>query len=157
MPKRRKINPQRVKTHRVYSIADAAKALDVGTPTVRRWIKGGQLLALTDLKPWLLQGCDLIAFLTAARSPKQKCKMDECFCVKCRKPRRPAADMAKFVPLTPSTGNLRAICPECERLMHKRVRRAALPALMAIFDVSVSEEPPRLRDFAAPSPNVHFK
>jgi excisionase family DNA binding protein len=157
MPNRSKINPQRVKTHRVYTIAEAAKALSVGQPTVRRWIKGGKLLALTDLKPWLLQGCDVVAFLTAARSPKQKCKMDECFCVKCRKPRRPAADMVEFIPLTPTSGNLRAICPVCERFMHKRVRRATLPALIEIFDVTIAEEPPPLRDFAAPSLNMHFE
>ena len=71
MPTGRKFSSQRVKTHRPYTVDEAAKTLGVGKPTVRRWIKGG-LYALTDRKPWLIQGGDLIDFLKARRTRRQK-------------------------------------------------------------------------------------
>ncbi|MBV9288215.1 MAG: helix-turn-helix domain-containing protein [Hyphomicrobiales bacterium] len=78
--------------------------------TVRRWIKAG-LPALTDQKPTLILGEDLLAFLTARKARSRRCRPEECYCVGCRSPQRPAGDMAEFIPLTTKTGNLRAICP----------------------------------------------
>jgi len=157
MPAIRKLNRQRVKIHRPYRVDEAARTLGVGPPTLRRWIKSGDLPALTNRKPWLINGADLDDFLKAACAPRQKCQPDECYCVKCRKPQKPACAMAEFVPLTPTGGNLRAICPDCGTLMHKRVSRAALPALGGILDLSFAQEPPHLIDRDNPSLNVHLK
>jgi excisionase family DNA binding protein len=143
MPTGRKFSSQRVKTHRPYTVDEAAKTLGVGKPTVRRWIKGG-LYALTDRKPWLIQGGDLIDFLKARRTRRQKCQPDECFCVKCRVPRKPAGCMAEYVPLAFKTGNLRAICPVCFRLMHKRIRCDALEALRKVLTVTITQPVPSL-------------
>lgn len=148
---------RRIKLHRIYTVDEVAKTLDVVKPTVRRWIKSGGLPALTDRRPWLVQGADLNDFLRAARTQRQTCEPDECYCVKCRKPQRPAGAFAEFIPLTPTGGNLRAICPACETLMHKRVSRAALQGLRAILDISIALEPSRLTDRDASSPNVNLK
>lgn len=138
----RKLNRRRVKIHRPYKVDEAAQTLGVGKPTVRRWINSGKLPALTDRKPWLINGADLDDFLKASRAPRQKCRIDECYCVKCHEPQKPAGAMAEYIPLTPTSGNLRAICPVCDTLMHKRVSRAALPALRAILELSIAQEPP---------------
>ncbi|MGP8232374.1 MAG: helix-turn-helix domain-containing protein [Methylovirgula sp.] len=150
-------NRRRVKIHRTYTVDEAARTLGVGKPTVRRWIKVGGLPALTDRKPWLFQGGDLEDFLTASRACRQKCEPDECYCVKCRKPQKPAGGMAEFIPHTATGGNLRAICPACETIMHRRIGRAALPALSAILDISVAQDHPRLIDRDHSSLNTHLE
>jgi excisionase family DNA binding protein len=157
VPAIRKHNRQGVKIHRSYTVDEAARTLDVGKPTIRRWIRGGGLPALTDRRPWLISGGDLLDFLKASRPPRQKCRLDQCYCVKCRKPQKPACDMVQFAPLTPTSGNLRAICPDCETIMHKRVSRGVVAVLGAILEVTIAQEPPRLRDCDNPSLNVNLK
>ena len=115
----REASPRRVKIHRCYTIDELARVLGVAKGTVRRWIKSG-LPALRDQKPVLILGEDALHFLAARKRSRSKCEPDECDCVKCRTPRRPAGDMAEFVPLTDTTGNLRGICPDCGSLMHKQ-------------------------------------
>jgi excisionase family DNA binding protein len=156
MPYGRKPNRQRVKIHRSYTVDEAARALGVCKPTVRRWIKGGGLAVLTDQKPMLILGADLVDFLKASRAPHQKCQSYECYCVKCRKPQRPACDMIEYIPLTPTSGNLRGLCPECETFMHKRINIAALTTLGVILEVTIAQVPPHLRDRDDPSPNVYL-
>jgi hypothetical protein len=112
----------RVKIHRNYTVDEASRALGVAKITLRRWIKEG-LPALTDQKPMLILGSDMVAFLTKRKAPSQTCQPFECYCVKCRAPKRPAGDMAEYIALTPTLGNLRAICPTCGTLMHKRMKR----------------------------------
>ena len=64
--------------------------------------------------------------------------------------------MAEFVPLSPSSGNLRALCPDCSTLMHRRVSVAKLDALMAILEVVIVEADERLTDTTNPSLNDHL-
>ena len=144
MPRRRCPGKRGVKIHRNYTVEEAARVLGVTKITVRRWIKGG-LPALTDRKPTLILGSDLAQFLSERKTTaRQACQPEECFCVKCRGPRRPAADMAEFIPLTPTLGNLRGICPICGTLMHKRIRRDALEPLLGILDLTFAKASPRL-------------
>ena len=58
--------------------------------TVRRWTKSG-LPSITDQKPLLILGEDLIEFLTLRKAPSQKCSPFECYCVKCRALKWPRA------------------------------------------------------------------
>jgi excisionase family DNA binding protein len=145
MARSRKPNRQCVKIHRSYTVEETARALGIAKGTVRRWIKGG-LPALTDQRPTLILGSDLAQFLTTPKTPRQTCQQYECYCVKCRSPRKPAGDMAEFILLTPTTGNLRAICPTCHTLMHKRIRRDALEPIGKILAVTFAQAPPRLRE-----------
>jgi hypothetical protein len=54
--------------------------------------------------------------------------------------------MAEYISLTPSRGNLRGICPTCGTMMHKRIRRDALPSLGSILDLTIAQAPSRLRE-----------
>jgi hypothetical protein len=143
---RNRTGPRRgVKVHRSYEVVEVARLLDVSKRTVRRWIKAG-LAAITDQKPTLILGEDVLAFLAARKNRSRRCQPEECYCVKCRSPRRPAGDMAEFIPLTIKTGNLRAICPVCGSLMHKRIRCDAVEALRWVLDVTVAQAAPSLEE-----------
>jgi hypothetical protein len=144
-PRPRKRSRLRARIHRNYSVDDVARLHNVAKGTVRRWIKSG-LPVLTDQKPMLILGEDLLRFLAARKAQAQTCRPDECYCVKCRAPRRPAGDMAEFVPLTARTGNLRGICPVCGRLMHKRIRCDAVEPLRAVLDVTIAQAVPSLKE-----------
>jgi excisionase family DNA binding protein len=143
---RDQIGPRRgIKMHRSYKVEEVARLLAVSKRTVRRWIKAG-LAAITDQKPILILGEDLLAFLAARKQRSRRCQPEECYCVKCRQPRRPAGGMAELIPLTIKTGNLRAICPDCGSLMHKRIRCDAVEALRQVLDVTTAQASPSLRE-----------
>ena len=139
---------RRVKQHRIYTVDEPASAVGVAKATVRGWINAGRLPALTQQKPWLIQGGDLNDFLQGARAPRQKCEPAECYCVKCHKPQKPAGALADFIPLTPTSGNLRGICPVCERFMHKRISRAMLASLAEVLDIQIKDEARSISDRA---------
>jgi hypothetical protein len=64
--------------------------------------------------------------------------------------------MAEFVPLSPSNGNLRALCPVCGTLMHRRLSTAKLAALGTIMDVAILEADEPTTDTSPPSLDDHF-
>ncbi len=94
MPK--KLNPNRVKLHRNYTIEETAALLGVHKSTVRSWIKIG--LPVCDTKrPILILGRDLRDYLQKRRGMhKQKCKFYELYCMRCRAPKCPAEDMVDY-------------------------------------------------------------
>jgi excisionase family DNA binding protein len=152
---RRKPSRRHLKTHRSYTVEEAARCLLVAKGTVRRWIKTG-LPALADRKPILILGHDLIEFLSRSKA-KIRCQPHECYCVKCRAPRAPAADLAEYVPILPSSGNLRAICPVCHKLMHKRIAFGGLAQLRTILDVTIAQAPNDIVESPETSLNEHFR
>jgi hypothetical protein len=112
---------------------------------------------MTDQKPTLILGSDLIEFGKARRQPKHKCAPDECYCVRCRVPRVPFDGEAEYVPLNSTGGNLRGLCPDCTTLMHKRVSRRQLSAVSALLTLSFPQGDPNLGDCSNPSMNDHQK
>jgi len=105
---------------------------------VRRWLKSG-LPALVERKPALILGGDLIEFLKSRSKPRSRCGPDECYCFKCRAPRKAAGGIADLIPMNPTGGNLRALCDVCGTLMHKRVSYRQQQTLGKILDVSLME------------------
>ena len=148
----RKPSWQRIKRHRNYTVDDVSRTLGVAEITVRRWIKDG-LPAISDQKPALILGTDLIAYHQSQSRAGRKCQPNECYCVKCREPRVPAGLMVEYLPITPTSGNLRAICPECSTLMHRRICLANLAALRRVLDVSAPDGIEHLRDSPKPCLN----
>ncbi len=129
MPRRKTPSWRAIKSHRSYTVDEAARALGLTKGTVRRWIRNGQLPALTDKRPHLIRGEDLKAFLKARKASKAKCRPDELYCVKCRAPRTPKGRQAQISAFNTTSGNLRGLCPICGTRMHKRVSLAHLPEL----------------------------
>lgn len=120
--------PTRFKIHHSYSVQEIATTGGVCENTVHNWRKAG-LQAIDDSRPIYVTGIELRRFLTEMRRrTKSPCQIDELYCLKCRKPRRPDGDMADFLN-TGSTGRLTGLCPVCTLLMHKRVSLQSLPLL----------------------------
>jgi len=143
-------NWRRVKLHHSYTVEEVAELFGKHEHTVLNWIKSG-LATIGDRRPFLILGPVLAEFLRTKRSEGRcKCGPAEFFCVKCRKPRTPAGNMADYIPMTPSSGNLRALCPECTTLMHRRVGRARLEAMQRILDIAIPECARQLNDRTDP-------
>ncbi len=130
----KRLNPNLAKLRRSYTIREAADLFGVHKNTVREWIKAG-LPVIDDQKPFLILGSELRAFLrqrNAAR--KYKCKPEEMYCVKCKKPQKPGANMVDFQPTTESTGAMVAVCPQCTIIMHKFISLSIWQEIRHKFD-----------------------
>jgi hypothetical protein len=111
---KRHANYRRIKIHRNYTVEEVAQVLIVHKNTVRSWIRDG-LPTIDGKGPTLILGPELSAFLKARRlKNKQTCRAGQIYCLKCRTPQFPAGDMADYLPMTETLGNLRAICPDCD-------------------------------------------
>src|SRR5205814_10484186 len=107
-------NPRLVKIHFSYTVEEIARILKLHKNTVRNWVKQEGLATIDNQRPTLIHGGDLVRFLQARRKGgKQPCPPGHMYCVKCRSPRRPAGAMADYLPIISTSGNLRALCPEC--------------------------------------------
>lgn len=146
----------RIKCHRSYMVDEAARTLGVCKESIRRWRKTG-LKFVDDQKSALIRGQDLKAFGKSRAKLKQKCRLHECYCFRCKTPKEPAGGMADFVPMTATNGNLKALCKDCHSVMCKRVSNRSLPALKAILDITVRQAGERLGDSADPCANVDLK
>ncbi|MDP1602874.1 MAG: helix-turn-helix domain-containing protein [Legionella sp.] len=145
---------RRIKIHRSYTVDEAAQTLGTAKGTIRRWLKKG--LALVDArKPALIRGLDLAAYLSARIKPKQPCPPGHCYCVKCKAPKEPAGAFAEYIMISATSGNLRAVCPSCESLMHRRTSRAHLEQLRGKLDVTIVERIARIDDSHRPSSIEH--
>ncbi len=156
MPARR-VNPNRVKLHRSYSVEELARCLDVHKNTVRHWQAQG-LVPIDRGRPVLFQGAAVRDFLTKRNSSrKTPCPPETLYCFRCRTPRAPALGMVDFVPMRPGSGNLRAICECCEAVMHRRIREADIAKVMPGCTVQFAQGQPSLSGQTAPSLNCDFK
>jgi len=151
----RRHNVRRVKIHRSYSISEAAKLLGVHKLTISRWIERG-LPIIEQKRPFLIHGSDLRNFLTAQQPRKQPCRAGEIYCVRCRLPKRPAGDMADYIPKTPTTGLLTGICPKCDLLVHRVANVTTLASVCGDLNVTHQSPPQRLIDSSDPYQNVAF-
>lgn len=153
---RRRPSARGIRTHRNYTVEEAARVTGYAKGTIRRKIKTGVLPALTDRKPHLILGGDLHELLKGRTRSGPKLRLDECYCLKCRSARTPALGVVEYVPMTVSTGNVRALCSVCATLMHKAISKSSLSALQSILEVTIREADKHLTDSAEPSPNDHM-
>lgn len=146
----------RIKSHRSYTVDEAARALKVCKGTIRRYLKDG-LPCLDDQRPLLILGQDLKVFLDAKRKQRQTCKIDQCFCMSCKTPRKAAFNEVEFHPTRAGRGNIRALCEVCSTVMHKAVSANGLRAIRDILTVTDVQAETRLRDGNSLCTNDHFK
>jgi Helix-turn-helix domain len=136
---RKRINPRLIKLHRSYTVEEAARTFGVHKNSVRSWIKSG-LPTIDTARPVLVLGSELRGWLEKRRKEaKRPCQPGTLYCFKCRTPKPPALGMIEYRPMNASTGNLSAICADCDTMMHRRTRRETISAIMPSLDVQIRE------------------
>jgi hypothetical protein len=146
-------NPRLVKIHRSYTVEEVARNLRKHKNTVRAWFKQG-LRPIDGRRPTLIHGLELASFLQKRRmSGKRPCPPGHMYCLKCRLPKQPAAGMADYLPISDTSGNLRALCPDCGRFMHRRASLAKLNVVGVGLDIAFPQAVSRIRESAIPSLN----
>jgi hypothetical protein len=148
----KRVNSNRIKTHRSYTTRELADALSVHKNTIRNWVRGGLPALLTQ--PVLYHGGSVRAFLaTRKASRKRPCPSGRFYCFRCRDHRPPALGMVDFVERPGHAGNLTGLCETCGATMNRRARRAALSAVMPGIDVQIRQATLRLKGCTTPSLN----
>ncbi|MFO1435498.1 MAG: helix-turn-helix domain-containing protein [Gammaproteobacteria bacterium] len=150
-------NPRLAKAIRTYTVDEVARLYRVHKNTVRNWIKQG--LKTTDgTRPFLILGSELRAFLQLQRKARKRpCAPGELYCVRCRKPQRPAGDMVEFQAINATTGDLIGLCPTCECWMYRKVSTAKLYSICSSLDVTGSKAIERIGQSESPSVNCDFR
>lgn len=149
----KRINPRLAKLHRSYSVEEVTRTLGVHKGSVRNWIKAG-LPTVEGTRPVLILGIELRGWLEKRRkAAKRPCPPGTIYCFKCREPRPPALGMVEYVPMNAKSGNLKAMCADCETFMHRRTRLGSIDAVMPNLDVQIREAPASLIERTEPSLN----
>jgi excisionase family DNA binding protein len=114
-------DPRKAKVHLNYSVAQVAKLYGVHRNTVEAWTRAG-LETFKAGRERLILGDALGEFLEKRRKAR-RCKTPPgwLYCLKCRAPRPPALARVELIHTNAGTGNVRAVCGECDGLMHRRV------------------------------------
>jgi hypothetical protein len=133
-----------IKTHRSYPTEGLARTLGIHKNTVRNWMRCG-LRTVDGRRPYLFRGSTVIDFLRKRRSEaKRPLQPGEMYCLGCRAPKSPAFDMVDLIPMNDTTGNLCGICPDCERIIYRRVNLPKLEFIGGSLAVTVRKGPSRI-------------
>jgi len=146
-------NPRFVKIHRSYSVEEIARLFHIHKNTVRNWLRQG-LTAIDRQRPTLVLGSELVRFLRERRqSAKQKCGPGRIYCIACRAPKFPAGNVVDCIPSTATAGNLCGICPDCERMIYRRINLGKIDSVRGNLEITLTQPQARIRDTASPSVN----
>lgn len=123
---KRRPDPRRAKLHHSYTVAEAAALFGIHRNTVRNWISKG-LGTIRVGATILILGDELRSYLARQRNKRRvRCPHGSMFCMRCREARHPPENLTELIQLTPTTVNLRGLCPDCGSLMHRRANLARL-------------------------------
>jgi hypothetical protein len=146
-------NPRLAKIHRSYSVEEMARLFSVHKNTIRSWFKQG-LRAIDGQRPTVARGEEVRRFLTDRRvRRKQACGAGRIFCLPCRAPKAPALKMVECVVTSDGNGTLRGICPDCDRMIYRRINPGKLGAVCGDLDVTITKAGPRIEETAEPNVN----
>lgn len=146
-------NPRLVKIHRNYSVEEIARLFDTHKNTVRNWLRRG-LPVIDEQRPILVLGSELIRFLRERRQKaRQKCGPGRIYCIACRAPKVPAGNVVDCILATAAAGNLCGICPDCGRMIYRRVSLDKIGAVRGDLEITVAQHEARIRETGGPSVN----
>jgi hypothetical protein len=92
--------------------------------------------------------------LTERRSrTKQVCGPGRIYCLPCRAPKVPAGNMAECIVASVAAGSLQGICPDCDRMIYRRLNLQKLDAIRGNLDITVTQAGGRIEDIANPNVN----
>ncbi|MBV1930490.1 MAG: helix-turn-helix domain-containing protein [Porticoccaceae bacterium] len=141
----KRVNPNIVKIHRNYTVEEVANLCSIHKNTVRAWVEKG-LPVNDDKRPMLILGRELRSFLRVQKvKHKQRCKPHEFYCLRCKKPQRPAEDMVDYEPINGDRGCLIGICPACGGIINKYSSLANAEQLWSDADFAIPRTLERLK------------
>lgn len=130
----KRLNPNKAKIHRSYTVEETACLFLVHKNTVRSWVKKEGLLVCDNKKPMLILGRDLRAFIKARNTErKQKCKLYEMYCLRCKSPQKPAENMVDYEAINKTTGRVIGLCSCCESVINKYMILADFKKIQQYF------------------------
>jgi hypothetical protein len=125
-----------IKSYHCYTKAEAAALVGVSTRTIGNWTRDG-LQLLDASHPPLIRGDDLRNHITAQReNRKVKTGLCEFYCLRCRKCRSPAGEMADCK-IEGNKAMLTALCDVCEGIVCKPISLARLPEVRSKLDLTI--------------------
>lgn len=149
----RRINSNRVKIHRNYTVRELADRLGIHKNTVTHWQQQG-LAPIEKRRPYLFHGTTVRAFLIARdKARKRPCPSGMLYCFKCREPRSPVPNSIEYIPKQARSGNLRAVCSACGTGMNRSARQTAIASVLPGLLVQITEVSPRLNGSSSSSLN----
>jgi len=129
----KRLNPNKAKIHRSYTVEEIACLFSVHKNTVRMWVKAG-LPVCDNQKPMLIIGAELREFIQVRnKKNKRKCKPYEMYCLRCKSPQKPAENMVDYEPITEGTGRLIGLCSCCECIINKYISLAGFEKIKHYF------------------------
>lgn len=132
---------------------ELSRLFKVHKNTVRSWVKQG-LMPIDGQRPTVVQGLEARRFLTERRArAKQTCGPGRIYCLPCRAPKIPAVNMAECIQTGDTTGTLQGICPDCDRMIYRRVNPQKLEAVRGDLDITITQARPRIEERARPNVN----
>jgi hypothetical protein len=144
---------RRVKIHRTYTVDDLSRLLKVHKNTVRNWLRKG-LETIDRQRPTLVRGDAVRRFFDDRRGrSKQTCGPGRIYCVACRAPKQPAGNMAECVVTGDTAGTLQGICPDCNRMIYRRVNPQKLTAVRGDLEITITQGQSRIGDRMKPNVN----
>ena len=150
-------NPNLVKVNRNYTFEELAAVFGIHKNTVSSWVKNG-LFCLKEKRPFLIIGDDARTYLQKQRkSKKQSCKPDELFCMRCKKPTKPAKNFVEYLPISSTKGRLMGVCSRCECVVNKFASFDSLMSYSGYFDLAIPKELGHINDSDTPLLNSDLK
>jgi hypothetical protein len=134
-------------------VEELSRLFNVHKNTIRRWLKQS-LEPIDGLRPIVVRGESVRRFLEDRRSQgRRPCGPGRIYCLPCRAPKVPAGKMAECLVSSGSTGTLCGICPDCGRLIYRRVNPQKLNAVRGDLDVTITQARPRIEETSNPNVN----
>jgi len=117
--KKRTYNPNLIKETLSYSTQEIADLLSIHKRTVQEWHKEG-LPRIDSRKPFLVLGSNLKEFIRSRQNKrKQKCRINEFYCMKCKEPRQSRNNLVDIRFLSASRLLVIGLCVQCHTRINK--------------------------------------
>jgi hypothetical protein len=134
-------------------VEELAGLFRVHKNTVRGWFLQG-LKSIDGHRPTVTRGDEIRRFLEERRAlAKRPSGPGRIYCLPCRAPKVPALKMAECVMTGHTTGTLQGICPDCGRMIYRRVNPQKIDAVRGELDVTFTEADARIEGTTKPIVN----
>lgn len=136
---KKRLNPNKPKIHRSYTVDEVTELYGVHKRTVRNWIKDG-LPVIDDIRPMLILGTDLRIYIQNKRKgSKSKCSPSEIYCFRCQMPRHAKLGTAKYRLEVSGIGRVFARCDSCGLKVNKYFSVRLLDKICNDFSIEITD------------------